>query len=59
MPVIAIIRRKRGPSAYDNFEYMVSRALLWEAKHPDTFPKNAPRMPVTDPYPEDLPPNVA
>jgi hypothetical protein len=58
MPVIAIIRRKRGPTAYDNFEYTVSRAIIWEAKHPDTFPKDAPRLPVVDPYPEDAPPNA-
>lgn len=57
-PVIAIIRRKRGPTVYDNFEYTVSRALLWEAKHPDTFPKDAPRLPLTDPYPEDGASNV-
>jgi hypothetical protein len=54
MPVIAIIRRARGPTVYDNFEYTVSRAIIWEAKHPDTFPKDAPRLPVVDPYPEDL-----
>lgn len=59
MPVIAIIRRRRGPSAYDNFEYTVSRAIIWEAAHPDTFPKNAPRLPVTDKYPEDAPPHVS
>jgi hypothetical protein len=54
LPVIAIMRRTRGPSLYDNFEYVVSRAIIWERKHPDTFPKDAPRLPVTDPYPDDL-----
>lgn len=58
MPVIAIIRRKRGPTVYDNFEYMVSRAIIWEVKNPDTFPKDAPRLPSIDPYPEDVAPNV-
>lgn len=53
-PVVAIIRRKRGPSVYDNFEYIVSRAIIWERAHPDTFPKDAPRLPVTDPYPNDV-----
>ncbi|MBV8081507.1 MAG: hypothetical protein JO347_01415 [Candidatus Eremiobacteraeota bacterium] len=53
MPVIAIIRRKRGSSPYDNFEYVVSRAIIWEQKHPDTFPKDAPRLPVVDGYPGD------
>ena len=59
MPVIAIIRRKRGPSAYDNFEYTVSRARLWEAKQPNTFPKDAPRLPVIDAYPQDTAPYVS
>jgi hypothetical protein len=50
-PVIAIIRRKRGPTAYDNFEYLVSRAMLWEANHPDgVFPRKTPHLPVIDPF---------
>jgi len=54
MPIIAIIRRKRGPTAYDNFEYIVSRALIWEARHPGgVFPHNTPHLPVTDPHPND------
>ena len=53
IPVIAIMRRVRGPTVYDNFEYTVSRAFIWEATHPDTFPKDAPRLPVIDRYPED------
>ncbi len=54
MPVVAIIRRKRGPQAYDNFEYLVSRAMIWESKHPDgLFPRNTPHLPVVDPFPAD------
>ena len=54
MPVIALIRRGRGPTAYDNFEYIVSRSILWEASHPEgIFPRRTPHMPVIDPYPED------
>jgi hypothetical protein len=53
-PVIAIIRRERGPTVYDNFEYLVSRALIWEAKHPDgVFPNGTPHLLVPDPFPED------
>ena len=56
MPVIAIIRRSRGPTAYDNFEYVVSRSILWEARHPEgVFPNGTPHLPVIDPYPEDPP----
>ena len=53
-PVIALIRRKRGPTAYDNFEFLVSRAMMWEAKHPEGFfPRGTPHLPVPDPFPED------
>jgi hypothetical protein len=56
MPVIAIIRRTRGPQVYDNFEYVASRAILWEEAHQDgTFPKNAPHLPMTDRYSSDVP----
>lgn len=50
-PTIAIVRSVRGPSIYDNFEYLVSRARLWEAQHPDgVFPKRTPHLPVADPF---------
>ena len=53
-PVIALIRRTRGSTAYDNYEYLVSRAMKWEATHPDGyFPKGTPHLPVPDPWPED------
>ena len=55
-PVIAIIRRGRGPTANDNFEYIVSRAMLWEARHPDgVYPSDTPHVPTIDPFPEDPP----
>lgn len=50
-PVIAIIRSARGSLAYDNFEYLASRAILWEAKHPDgIFPRGTPHLPAVDPF---------
>lgn len=49
-PVIALIRTTRGPTAYDNFEYLVSRARLWEQRHPEgVFPRGTPHLPVTLP----------
>ena len=58
MPVIAIIRRRRGPTAYDNFEYIVSRAALWEARHQGgVYPSDTPHIPTIDPFPEDPPPH--
>ena len=58
-PVVAIIRRERGPQVYDNFEYLASRAMMWESKHSrGTFPKDAPHLPAIDPNPEDMAPHV-
>lgn len=54
MPVIAIMRRTRGPQLYDNFEYLVSRVMLWESKHPGgVFPKGTPHLQVVDSFPDD------
>jgi hypothetical protein len=53
-PVIAIIRRTRGPFAYDNFEYVASRAMMWEARHPHgTYPQGTPHLPVAAPWREE------
>jgi hypothetical protein len=53
-PVIAIVRRSRGPQVYDNFEYLAARALRWDAKHPEgTYPAHTPHMPIVDPFPDD------
>ncbi len=54
-PVVAIIRRSRGPQAYDNFEYLASRAMIWDTKHPDgVFPRNTPHLPVVDKFKDDV-----
>lgn len=48
-PVIAIMRRTRDETLYDNFEYLAARARLWIARHPHgNYPKNTPRMAVRD-----------
>ncbi len=48
-PVVAILRRERGPSQYENFEYLAQLALQWKAKHPDGFyPAGVPRLPIAD-----------
>jgi hypothetical protein len=50
VPAIALVRKGRGPTAFDNFEYLVSRAMLWETTHADgSFPKGTPHLPVVDP----------
>jgi hypothetical protein len=51
MPVVAIVRAARGPTIFDNFEYLVSRAMLWESKHPEgLFPHKTPHLPVVGPF---------
>ena len=54
-PVIAIIRRSRGSQAYDNFEYLASRVMIWDSKHPDgVFPKKTPHLPLVDKFKDDF-----
>ncbi|MDQ6823904.1 MAG: hypothetical protein M3007_00375, partial [Candidatus Eremiobacteraeota bacterium] len=53
-PVIAIMRRRRGPQVMDNFEYLASRSRVWEERHGgDTFPTGAPHLVAEDRWPED------
>lgn len=50
-PVIAIMRRRRGPGVYDNFEYLVARSREWDRRHPQgAFPADAARIEVRDPW---------
>jgi hypothetical protein len=50
MPVVAICRQARGPALYDNFEYLVARAQIWEARYPRGFyPRKTPHLPVAPP----------
>jgi hypothetical protein len=54
VPVVAIVRRRRGPQVYDNFEYLAARSIRWEAQHQSgTYPQHTPHMPVVDPFPDD------
>lgn len=56
-PVVAIMRRSRGPSQYDEFEYLALRAIAWLDRNPQgLFPKNMQRLPLPDPWLEtDVP----
>jgi hypothetical protein len=52
-PVIAYIRRVRGPQVYDNFEWLASRSIMWEQRHPEgSFPNNTPHLSPADILPE-------
>jgi hypothetical protein len=53
-PVVAIMRRARGPLVMDNFEYLASRCMMWEAKHAnDEFPHGTPHLGAQDLWPQD------
>jgi hypothetical protein len=50
-PAIAIMRRRRGPQQYQNFEYLTARYRMWAAKHPSgSYPSNTARLTVDDPW---------
>lgn len=48
---IAVLRRHRGASQYENFEYLAMRSRQWRRKHADgLYPRGAERLPVRDPW---------
>jgi hypothetical protein len=50
-PVIAILRRLRGPSEYEDFEFLAQQATAWQAQYPHgVYPKRLARMPLVDRY---------
>jgi hypothetical protein len=51
MPVVAIMRRRRGLGQYSEFEYLALRANAWlERNHHGTFPRGVSRPPLPDPW---------
>lgn len=50
-PVVALMRRKRGPSVYENFEYLVARSRAWDERHrKGAYPGGTPRVAIRDPW---------
>ena len=50
-PAIAIYRRRRGPTAYENFEYLVMLSREWDRRHPNgAYPTGVQRMTLHDPW---------
>ena len=48
-PAIAIMRRKRGPTVYENFEYLAIRSRHWNRLHPGgNYPSSTPRANFVD-----------
>lgn len=50
-PVVALMRRSRGPGQYDEFEYLALRADAWLERHPHgLFPRGVRRATIEDPW---------
>ena len=50
-PVIAVLRRLRGPTQYESFEYLAMRSRRWRRRHAQgLYSRSAGRMPVRDPW---------
>ena len=50
-PAIAVLRRRRGPGQYEGFEYLAMRSQRWRRRfHDGDYPKDEPRLAVSDPY---------
>jgi hypothetical protein len=46
-PVLDLYRRKRGPSTYENFEYLTVCSQDWDRRHPDgNYPRGMRRLPL-------------
>ena len=46
-PVISHMRKRRGDSLYENFEYFAARGVLYARAHPNgSYPADTPRMRV-------------
>jgi hypothetical protein len=47
--VVAILRRRRGPAQYENFEYLAVLSKQWLAAHPNgNYPPGAQRLEIVD-----------
>ncbi|HYK53133.1 MAG TPA: hypothetical protein VEV38_06355 [Candidatus Eremiobacteraceae bacterium] len=54
-PALAIMRRKDGPSLWENFEYLAVLSENYFDKNPNgTYPRGARRIKVVDKYPDDV-----
>ncbi|MBV9103461.1 MAG: hypothetical protein JO060_07700 [Candidatus Eremiobacteraeota bacterium] len=50
-PTIAVLRRLRGPTQYESFEYLAMRSRRWHERHADgLYPRSSRRLPVRDPW---------
>lgn len=53
--IVPLMRRRAGPSGWENFEFLVALAHKWYAQHPDgAYPKGVPRLEIGITWPELL-----
>ncbi len=51
--VVPLVRKRFGPSVWENFEFLVVRASEWNRRYPNgTYPKGVPRLEVGITWPE-------
>jgi hypothetical protein len=51
--VVPLVRARRGPTVWENFEYLVVRAREWSAAHKNgAYPKGVPRLRIDVTWPE-------
>ncbi len=51
--VIALLRRSRGPTQYENFEYLALLSKKWIAEYPNgAYPPKAQRLEIVDVWPD-------
>ena len=49
-PALVLYRRSRGPSTYENFEYLTVCAQDWDRRHPDgNYPRGLRRLALGTP----------
>jgi hypothetical protein len=49
-PLIAVMRRTRGRSLFENFELIAFYSKRWISNETSTYPKNVPRLRLEDPW---------
>jgi len=51
--IVPLVRRRRGPGVWENFEYLVVMARRWDEEHANgTYPKGVPRLQIDVTWPE-------
>jgi hypothetical protein len=51
--VVPLVRARRGPTVWENFEYLVVRAREWTTAHKDgAYPKGVPHLRIDVTWPE-------